>query len=269
MNIIEILPEEFYGCCPVAQNPDDTVFSMIAPFLEAPLKDMLDFVKGVDLDENPEIAGLIKKFASCSGFAKAIPQLDLVLTPTGFGVVNNDQVSPASKERVLALRSELEEMAVDALDDIADRLTAFPEWSAGSEARSYFCCCFTKREVAEICNVPVTLANIKSRLPDVIAAEEAMAAEVSPELLAHLREAIRTASHTFAEFRFLKLLKAAVSQFVKHEDPFVWRSLINAAVKYLEENLSDFPSYSESQVYKARHYKPYENKKDDSCFFFG
>ena len=30
----------------------------------------------------------------------AVPQLDLVLTPNGFGIVSNSNIAPASKERV-------------------------------------------------------------------------------------------------------------------------------------------------------------------------
>ena len=40
------------------------------------------------------------KVVVCEAFKNAVPSLDLVLTPNGFGIVNNSNVVPASKERV-------------------------------------------------------------------------------------------------------------------------------------------------------------------------
>lgn len=51
----------------------------------------------------PEHIELATKAIAYHAYALAIPSLDLVLTPTGFGVVNNDNTVPASKDRVASL----------------------------------------------------------------------------------------------------------------------------------------------------------------------
>ena len=45
---------------------------------------------------------------ACHAFRNAVHSLDLVLTPNGFAVASSDHIAPASKERVAALRQELE-----------------------------------------------------------------------------------------------------------------------------------------------------------------
>lgn len=50
---------------------------------------------------------LWKRCVILGSFERGIPSLDLVLTQTGFGIVSNNTLSPASRERVDALRSSL------------------------------------------------------------------------------------------------------------------------------------------------------------------
>ena len=67
----------------------------------------------------------------------AVPQLDLILTPNGFGIVSNQNVIPASKERIERLLLSLEKQRDDA---IAVILTLRPDahrWTA-SEQFNYF-----------------------------------------------------------------------------------------------------------------------------------
>ena len=59
----------------------------------------------------------------------AIPQLDLVLTPNGFGIVSNSNLAPASKERVERLLSSLEKMRDDTLQVLLPMLTAEAAWA--------------------------------------------------------------------------------------------------------------------------------------------
>lgn len=55
----------------------------------------------------------------------AVPQLDLVLTPNGFGVVSNTNIAPASKERVERLLLSLEKMRDDTLAVLLPLLTQY------------------------------------------------------------------------------------------------------------------------------------------------
>lgn len=50
-------------------------------------------------DDNP-IKIITAKLIASEALRRAIPSLDLVLTPNGLGVVSNQNIAPASKERV-------------------------------------------------------------------------------------------------------------------------------------------------------------------------
>lgn len=58
-----------------------------------------------------------------------VPQLDLVLTPNGFGVVSNTNIAPASKERVERLLLSLEKMRDDTLAVLLPLLTQEARWA--------------------------------------------------------------------------------------------------------------------------------------------
>lgn len=67
----------------------------------------------------------------------AVPQLDLVLTPNGFGVVSNTNIAPASKERVERLLLSLEKMRDDTLSILLPLLANTEAW-ATSDPCQYF-----------------------------------------------------------------------------------------------------------------------------------
>lgn len=50
---------------------------------------------------------IVRRIVVLHAFHNAVPSLDLVLTPNGFGVVSNQNVAPASRERVKALLDSL------------------------------------------------------------------------------------------------------------------------------------------------------------------
>jgi hypothetical protein len=58
----------------------------------------------------------VKRLAAYHAFLLAIPSLDLVLTPNGFGIVSNSNVAPASKERVERLMAIVEKQRDDTIE---------------------------------------------------------------------------------------------------------------------------------------------------------
>ena len=67
----------------------------------------------------------------------AVPQLYLILTPNGFGIVSNQNVITASKERIERLLLSLEKQRDDALAVILTMLPDAHHWTA-SEQFNYF-----------------------------------------------------------------------------------------------------------------------------------
>lgn len=74
-------------------------------------------------------------------FADAIPSLDLVVTPTGFGVVSTDSMAPASKERIERLLESLRSKVDIELRLLLEVCHQYEEWRS-SDRGKYFCSTF-------------------------------------------------------------------------------------------------------------------------------
>ena len=69
-------------------------------------------------------------------FRRAIPHLDVILTPNGFGIVSNTNIAPASKERINRLLDTLLENRDAAISQVLSILPAETGWPARSKASS-------------------------------------------------------------------------------------------------------------------------------------
>ena len=70
----------------------------------------------------------LEKLVACHAYMTAIPSLDLVLTPNGFGIVSNQNVVPASGERIERLISSLEAQRDSAIEALVIRLSSRDDW---------------------------------------------------------------------------------------------------------------------------------------------
>lgn len=68
-------------------------------------------------------------------FSDAVPSLDLVLTPTGFGVVSTTDIAPASKERIQRLVDSLRHDAAELFIRFIDICRTYPEWRQSFHGR--------------------------------------------------------------------------------------------------------------------------------------
>ena len=127
----------------------------------------------------------------------AIPQLDLVLTPNGFGIVSNSNVAPASKERVERLLVSLEKMRDDTLQVLLPMLTAEAAWADTAPCQYFQSVLYPwldlPRKLGSTDHVWQQFQSLHSRMVEI---EQRLAADFfSSELLSALRQA-----HLFGEW---------------------------------------------------------------------
>ena len=79
----------------------------------------------------------LSKAIVCEAYKNAIPSLDLVLTPNGFGIVSNQNVAPASKERVERLMASLEQERDRNIEQMLLRLPTVEGWEQSAQGK-YF-----------------------------------------------------------------------------------------------------------------------------------
>ena len=121
----------------------------------------------------------------------AIPQLDLVLTPNGFGIVSNSNVAPASKERVERLLASLEKMRDDTLQVLLPMLTADAAWADTAHCQYFQSTLYPwldlPRKLGSTDHVWQQFQSLHSRMIEI---EQRLAADFfSEELLSALRKA--------------------------------------------------------------------------------
>lgn len=207
----------------------------------------------------------------------AVPQMDLVLTPTGFGIVSNQNTAPASRERVDALRLQLRRDACQLEDAVLSYLAAHNLMTM-------------RRSRADSLLWTPTLCTLYGiRTPDgrevlreefeamgtaLHAASARVADAISPELYAALvkrqyaADADLTPDTTPAAYaEALTMARRLMAAHVMHGPGIAdhTRHIIN----FIEAHADQLDEYRLSPTYQARHAKLYENKQADPSFFFG
>ena len=89
----------------------------------------------------PELEKMAVRAVVIRAVIHAVPALDLVVTPTGFGVVSADGLVPASKERIERLIASLSEDLNSIVLELQGLCVACPEW-VESKLGKWYCATF-------------------------------------------------------------------------------------------------------------------------------
>jgi len=83
---------------------------------------------------------------------RAVPSLDLVLTPNGFGVVNTNTVAAASKQRVDRLIGSLRELRDSAIESALSLLPGEEDWVETPQAHYFATTLFPNIDLCTLCS---------------------------------------------------------------------------------------------------------------------
>ena len=89
-------------------------------------KDIID--QFCEAEEGHTLRGEACRAIICDALMHAVPSLDVVLTPNGFGIVSNQNIAPASKERIERLVNSMEMQRDDAVMHLLKGLRLNPTW---------------------------------------------------------------------------------------------------------------------------------------------
>lgn len=241
--------------------------------LDTAQQDLVADIIGTDLETQLEnraqadaaLLKLCQRIVSIAAFLASIPELDVVLTDAGFGVVSNQDMAPASKERVAALTAALQKR----LDESKDRLVtflmkaeAYIAWRGTEEfARISDGLILTFAEFRDVAVFSPRTAELypKSwseflRLNAAlnVALTADIAAYISPEYATELLEKVRDNEAMGAnEKKVLQLVKVAIAS-IALGDKETGMTEVFKAVALMKKNLSDFPTYAQSDAAKDR-----------------
>lgn len=302
--ILSITKPQFEACIPSAIDPESCLFVRVQPFIEtadlmlrtgllgdglymfltdafspssetapdgAPLSLATDFRQPATLDM---IANSVQHYVVNRAMVLAIPQLDLILTSSGFGVVSSSQIAPASRDRVENLRRSCDSAAHYWRDTLLLQLLgnsatqplaiASPEFVAATS--SLFWTEAQARATIPEAHTGKTLDELR---PLISRAETEIAKRISREQLVTLFSKMRQSDLTSAQLQVVGMLRSVAGALVAlpldYPKALALRYLRNI-YEVMEDNPDDFAEYHSSSVYAGRHAPTYENRAQDPLF---
>ena len=111
--------KEFEKFVPSLRDGGEEIYKGIEPYFQPAYWRLKNELK-VELMNN-KCAPYFRRAVYATAAYNALPTLDLVATPNGFGVVSNQNIAPASKERVAAFRESLRQYKSDCKDQCLER----------------------------------------------------------------------------------------------------------------------------------------------------
>ena len=206
-------------------------------------------------------------------FMRAVPSLDLVLTPNGFGIVSNQNIAPASRERVARLVASLETSRDIAIEQLIHNLFLNAQWCQGTMRRWFNATLFPNIDLADLCGFTEhRWANYLGLRSKAIETEQRLADEfISPEQMAVLRGevmsmyidfSLTTSLHT----QVIERLRQVVATILQG-NPVPVTSLRDI-VDLMRKHGENFPQFADSNTRKLFEPPVFENKKKANGYWF-
>ena len=211
---------------------------------------------------------LSAKLIVTEALRRAIPSLDVVLTPNGFGVVSNQNIAPASKERVDRLIASLAVYRDDCIGNLLPALVGASKWLTSSQASFFGETLFPDLAITD--QVKGNGSKWEKYLEhhsQVIDLEASLAEEwLSPELMSALRSENLRGDLTAKRSEIVRQVKAQVVGYLR-SGSFNSRRLADI-VNRIRENEDDFPEWHQSETSKLFAPPVFRNEKKSKGYWF-
>ncbi len=284
MQIINSI-EDFVLSIPTAQG---TEWEAIEPFVLAADDFIISTLTGSDLynyitaitDDANNLKSALSNIIAFRAYREAIPFVDLIQTPNGFGVVSNANVAPASKERVERLMAQCEQQLDSAIDMLIFKVmgdgSALTEWSKFSQFEQLTNCLFlTGIDFAEYSG-DNSIASFKrkafilSKNKMVTAQTTVLSPVISQDLFDELILQNRTNSLTTDNRLLLYNCKEVLCRAIEEKENSQndVKKLLNQIAYQLEKQIDKYPTYAASAEYALKIAPKYVNKQSDPVYFF-
>jgi hypothetical protein len=274
MNRLEITKEEFEQFVPIARFPDDKIFMRVSRSFDTQYSFLVENYTGVSIDneidkQSDDLKIAINRFVCISSFLSKLRANDVVMTATGFGVVSNTNVAPASQQRVDSLNSEILNDYDEAVDLLVDQLIKTDGWSDTPQSILVVDnLCYKKTFFSLFGSNSQTISHqewMRLKL-DLHRVDRIVRKLVSSDYMTELISLIRSSADIAKkDMLIIRLCRQLMIMTVNKVDA---QSLSDEIINILENNISDYPTYAASKEYAARHIQRYENTADDPTFFF-
>ena len=219
-------------------------------------------------DSNP-LKVLTARLVVADALRRAIPSLDIVLSPNGFAVVNTSNLAPASKPRVDRLIGSMLSHRDDCIAALLPGLVGASKWLTSSQADFFGATLFPDLSIVDAVG-GATGSKWDRYLelrPQVIDLEASLAEEwLSPELMSALRSETLRGDLPVKRHEIVRQVKAQVVGYLRCGS-FNSRRLADI-VNYIRLNPEFFSEWHKSETAKLFAPPVFRNEKKASGYFF-
>lgn len=204
------------------------------------------------------------KIVASDAFVRAIPSLDLVLTPNGFGVVSNNTIAPASKERVERLIESLEISRDFAIEELLHDLMLSDIWKTSEQGRFFLTTLFQTPM-----SMPYEMRRnkawdnwLKYRTQLILTEQELAEKYISTEVYEQLRENVNNPDYAC----IVKPLQS-IELHLLQGNPLPYKLLISL-VDQIRKDEETFPAWQTSKTAELYQSHSFNNKKDSAGYWW-
>ena len=221
-----------------------------------------------DAEETDELRSLCCHITALDAFRRAIPSLDLILTPNGFGIVSNQNVVPASADRVNRLIDSLLSNRDDLASDLLVQLGTHGYWLTSVQAAFFGATLWPNLELA-------TLAGFNSdkwthykslRLRAITIEQELAENFISEELMARLRRNMLMQRVTAEERMIIDSIRQTTLEMLAGK-PLDFKRMVSA-VQRIRTRPIVFPEWQDSYTSMLFCRPSFQNTKDSGGYWF-
>ena len=212
---------------------------------------------------------LCSRLVVADALRRAIPSLDIVLTPNGFGVVNTSNLAPASKPRVDRLVGSMLAHRDDCIAALLPELPGASKWLASAQADFFGATLFPDLGICDAVGGASgsrweKYLELRSQVIDL---EASLVEEwFSPELMSALRSGNLRGDLTEQRREIVRQVKAQVVGYLR-SGSFNSRRLADI-VNYIRLNPESFSEWHKSETAKLFAPPVFRNEKKASGYFF-
>lgn len=212
---------------------------------------------------------LCSRLVVADALRRAIPSLDIVLTPNGFAVVNTTNLAPASKPRVDRLVGSMLSHRDDCIAALLPELVGASKWLTSSQADFFGATLFPDLGIVDAVGGATgsKWEKYMELRPQVIDLEASLAEEwFSPELMSALRSENLRGDLTEKRSVIVRQVKAQILGYLK-SGSFNSRRLADI-VNYIRLNEESFKEWHRSETAKLFAPPVFRNEKKAKGYWF-
>ncbi len=271
----ELLRSLIANTLPTAKG-EAPLFDKLVPFLDSAEAWVSNTFTGNKLFErictytfSTPLKRIVANLVMVEAMRRAIPALDIVLTPNGFATVGTQNLVTASKARVDRFVGSMLERRDEYIAELLALLPTTDEWIATRQAEFFGESLFPDFEVLQGLGVPNgskwdKYLELRSGVIDL---EASLAEEwFSFELLAELRFKRLTGTLAAREAFVVSAIRTQIINYLK-AGSFNSRRLADI-VNYIRQNPADFPAWHNSPVAELFSPPVFRNDKKANGYFF-